>query len=289
MQLSRVSEILSSGNYQVFSKIPAKNPFNNFALKTPDQLFNSIKKPILFNQGIGNSNIFSADSGLQNLQKNALSSAVGEWQAGVTENLGKNSGTRVNQYYKNAGFEAGGKGGWCGFFVAFNYAQSGFKFSPHLASMEKARDFFMYRQYTDRSASKENKLDTLKQQHQGQGSQRQFFLLENSPTIKYLNEHKNTFKNYTDTATVFNHTNLPIRPGDTVLFDTGDSGGHVAMVYSYNPNSGKLVTIEGNTTGECVDGKKHSNSVVTKNYDLTLPAVRARFAGFGRPALGDFQ
>jgi hypothetical protein len=49
------------------------------------------------------------------------------------------------------------------------------------------------------------------------------------------------------------------------------------MVKSYDPNTGRLVTIEGNS----------GNRVCERTYDLSDPAVLARFDGFGRPALGD--
>ena len=68
---------------------------------------------------------------------------------------------------------------------------------------------------------------------------------------------------------------MPIRPGDTALFDWG----HLGLVESYDAASGRLTTIEGNT----------GNRVKRKVYDLSKASERAKFVGFGRPALGDFH
>ena len=67
-----------------------------------------------------------------------------------------------------------------------------------------------------------------------------------------------------------------IREGDTALF----SRGHVGLVESYDPTSGRLVTIEGNSIGEAVR---------RRTYNLNDPRDRAAFEGFGRPARGDFD
>ncbi|HVE83569.1 MAG TPA: CHAP domain-containing protein, partial [Myxococcales bacterium] len=74
--------------------------------------------------------------------------------------------------------------------------------------------------------------------------------------------------------------NLPIRPGDVVIFDDGFRGGtgHIGLVASYTPPM--LTTIEGN-----VDG----GQIKTYTYDLSDPKVAAQIDGFGRPALSDFD
>jgi hypothetical protein len=293
MELRKISELLGLNSFvkdsnSVKPVIVVKQGVIS-ALASPDTLFSVTGKKQAVISPFANKNLFSADFELQQKQSQSLNSARAEWQNGVKENLGRNSGTRVNQYYKNSGFDSGGDGGWCGFFVAFNYAQLGFTKSPHLAGMEKARDFFTYRQYTDHSKEKNATLDSLRQKQQLEGSQRQYFMLEESPGKEYFSNYKNQFKNYDVAANTFNYKTLPVRPGDTVLFNTGKAGGHVGMVASYDPLSGKLVTIEGNAIGMASDGKKRSNAVITKEYDLTNSTVRSKIEGFGRPALGDFN
>ena len=75
--------------------------------------------------------------------------------------------------------------------------------------------------------------------------------------------------------TYSDHRQLPIREGDTALFQRG----HIGLVKSYDPNSGILVTMEGNA----------GDRVQERRYDLSDPAVLRGFDGFGRPALGDFR
>ena len=220
------------------------------------------------------------DIKLSQVQTKSVMFADKEWRMGVRE-WGKNTSPRINAYASNAQFSPGYA--WCGFFVAFNYAEAGFKYSPYLASAQKARDFFMYRSYTDRSNSTNNQLDQLRNQHAMQGSQRQYFMLEESPNRSYVREEGQCFRNYNAQANIFNYRTLPIRPGDTVVFS-----GHVCMVDSYDRNTGKLKTIEGNATGIGPDGKTWEQAVVRCEYDLTNPAVRKKFDGFGRPAAYDF-
>ena len=78
--------------------------------------------------------------------------------------------------------------------------------------------------------------------------------------------------------------NLPIQAGDVALF----SHGHVGLVVSYDARTGKLETVEGNTTGLGPDGKQWSQAVVRKSYDLSKAQDRQRFDGFGRAANDDF-
>lgn len=222
-------------------------------------------------------------SHLDTLMQGTVTSAVKEWQAGVRESAGSNRSIRIDQYARNAKFGPGYA--WCGFFVAFNYSQMGFKYPESLASYQKARDFFMYRSYTDHSAAKNKSLDQLRLQHQQQGNQRQYFTLPESPNHQYVKNYQKLFGHYADQANTFTYQNLPLRPGDTVLYHQG----HVGQVISYNQQTGKLITIEGNTSGTGPDGRQRSQAVVRKEYDLSKPSVRKIFDGFGRPALGDFS
>ena len=73
-----------------------------------------------------------------------------------------------------------------------------------------------------------------------------------------------------------NPKDLPIRPGDTILFH---KPGHVAQVESDDPSTGKLTLVEGNW----------GHTVNRRELDLNNPKVRASLEGFGRPALGDFK
>lgn len=181
-------------------------------------------------------------------------------------------------------------GEWCGFFTGFNYKQNGFKHTSHLASYQKARDFFMYRDYTSKTGSAKNaENDQTRLAHEQAGSARQYFMLQESPTIDRVNRNgswgKQRYGHFDAAANTFNYQNLPIRAGDTALF----SHGHVGMVESYNPATGRLVTVEGNTSGMGPDGQRRSQAVVRKEYDLTDPAVRRKFDGFGRPSALDFE
>lgn len=225
----------------------------------------------------------SLDAQLNYKQEVSVQSAYKEWQSGVRESHGSNRSPRIDQYARNSRFGPGHA--WCGFFVSWNYSQAGFKYPQNLASYQKARDFFMYRSYTSRSRETHAKLDDLRAKHQQQGHQRQYFMLEESPNIKYVNNYKRYFGHINAEANTFNYRNLPVRPGDTVLFHHG----HVGMVVDYNPQTGQMVTIEGNTTGKGPDGKRRSQAVVRKEWDLKDPDIRAKFDGFGRPARDDFE
>lgn len=233
----------------------------------------------------------TADSQLQALQQLAVESAVREWQSGVQEEYGvledgsrgfTDSSPRIDQYATNAGMRTGGD--WCGYFTAFNYNEAGgFDDSNYLASYQKALFFFNYRQYTDASDATNAEYDQLQAQHQSEGSTRQFFVVEGSDP-DYFTNRVNRFPNYNLEDNTFDYQSLPIRPGDTALWQRG----HVGMVESYDPSSGTLTTIEGNATGTGNDGERAYQSVVRNTYDLSDPEVRQEFTGFGRPALSDF-
>lgn len=217
----------------------------------------------------------------QRLQQ-AVQAGLAEWRKGVRE-TSQNSSPRIDIYARNAKFNRGYE--WCGFFTAFAHSQAGFKHPEHYASYQKARDFFMYRNYTDRSQNTNRELDLLRQKHQQQGSTRQYFMLEESNNHAYLKNQAPFFRHYSAEANTFQWQNLPIQAGDVALFNHG----HVGMVVSYNAQTGHLVTLEGNTSGKGPDGKQWSQAVVMKEYNLSQSSDRKRFDGFGRPALGDFS
>jgi len=231
----------------------------------------------------------AGDARVAELQQRAVATARGEWQAGVHERPnGSNSGPRVDQYAARAGFGPGHE--WCGFFTGFALSENGFKDPSKLASYQKARDYFMYRDYTARTNSPVNQRnDELRAQHAAQGSSRQYFMLEESPTRQRVEQPgswgRGRYGHYDADANTFNYQNIPVRGGDVVLFNRG----HVGLVESYNPATGRLVTIEGNASGTGPDGRRANNAVVRREYDLTDPAVRRQFDGFGRPAAGDFR
>lgn len=228
------------------------------------------------------------DAQLQQLQQRSVASAQQEWQNGVRESGGPNRGPRIDQYARSANMSPGGE--WCGYFTGFNYTQNGFRDSASLASYQKARDYFMYRSYTSNTGSARNQEnDQIRTQHAQQGSSRQYFMLEESPTRERVTRAgdwgRERYGHYDANANTFNYQNLPVRGGDTVLFNRG----HVGMVESYDPRSGLLTTLEGNTSGMGADGRQRSQAVVRKTYDLSDPAVRQQFDGFGRPSALDFQ
>lgn len=214
------------------------------------------------------------DARLAEIQQRAVHSAARELDAGVREDrsLGRNRGARVDEYARTAGMSRGGE--WCGYFTGFNYTQaareSGVEFSGQhrLHSYQKARSYFLYRNYTDASRATVDRNEALRQTHAEQGSERRFMTFDGSTGDRYADARRLPHETYT------RHQDLPIRPGDTALF----SHGHVGMVESYDPASGRLTTLEGNV----------GDRVQRRTYDLSDPAVRARFDGFGRPAAGDF-
>jgi hypothetical protein len=210
-----------------------------------------------------------ADARLADLQSRTMDSARRELAAGVRDR-GGNRGERVDQYARSAGMPEGGA--WCGYFTQFNYDQAARenrgRFGGALHSFEKARSFFGYRSYTDARATTNARLDALREQHQGEGSARRFMVLEGSSGQRWAERNNRPHE-------VFDPGTLPLRAGDTALFNRG----HVGLVEGYDPRTGILTTIEGNAGG---------GQVLRREYDLNDPAVRARFEGFGRPALGDF-
>lgn len=211
----------------------------------------------------------------------AVQVGLSEWRKGVKE-TSTNSSSRIDTYARNAYFGKGYE--WCGFFTAFAHTQAGFKYPEHYASYQKAREFFIYRSYTDHSAGKNQQLDGLRLQHQSQGSTRQYYMLQESDNHAYLQSNPKLFSHYSAAANTFQWQNLPIQAGDVALFNHG----HVGMVVSYNAQTGHLVTVEGNTAGKGPDGKHWTQAVVMKEYNLSKSNDRKRFDGFGRPALGDF-
>lgn len=229
-----------------------------------------------------------ADAQLAELQQRSVASAQQEWQNGVRESGGRNRGPRVDDYARAAQMRPGGE--WCGFFTGFNYQQNGFKDNPSLASYQKARDYFMYRTYTSQTGSERNQQnDDLRAQHAQSGSSRQYFMLPESPNRQRVSRNgrwgNERYGHYNADANTFNFQNLPVRGGDTALF----ARGHVGMVESYNPATGILTTIEGNASGTGADGRRRSQAVVRKTYNLSDPSVRQQFDGFGRPSRFDFQ
>lgn len=219
---------------------------------------------------------------LAQLHQAIVKSGLKEWSSGVRESGGSNRGPRINQYAANAEFGPGYE--WCGFFTAWNYSEAGFKYPENFASYQKSRDFFLYRSYTSRSPALHSQLDQLRSQQQASGSARQYFIMQESPTYDYVKDHRQYYNHVDLNSMTHSWQNLPIQPGDVALF----SHGHVGMVVSYDQRSGKLETVEGNTSGTGPDGKLRHQAVVRKSYDLSKPEDRRRFDGFGRAALGDF-
>lgn len=215
-------------------------------------------------------------------QRMIVSSGMQEWQSGVKESGGSNRGPRIDAYAKNAKFGTGYE--WCGFFTAFNYSKVGFKTPESFASYQKARDFFLYRSYTSRDSSLHTQLDQQRTSDQAAGSSRQYFAMAESNVFGYIDAYSRYYEHINPQDLKHTWQDIPIQPGDVALFNHG----HVGMVVSYDPGSGKLVTIEGNTSGEGPDGKHWTQAVVRKTYDLSTSADRKRFDGFGRAAESDF-
>lgn len=269
--LNQVSQILARSGDQL--QISQPQPSTH---KPP------VLRPLFPTGAVGSSSALSLSSTtLSSRLQQAVQVGLAEWRKGIKE-TSTNSSPRIDTYARNSYFGKGYE--WCGFFTAFTHTQAGFKYPEHYASYQKAREFFMYRSYTDHSASKNRQLDELRQQHQAQGSTRQYFMLKESDNHAYLKNNPQLFRHYSAEANTFQWQNLPIQPGDVALFNHG----HVGMVVSYNSQTGHLVTVEGNTSGKGPDGKHWTQAVVMKEYNLSQSSDRKRFDGFGRPALGDF-
>ena len=216
----------------------------------------------------------AGDARVAELQRRTMASATRELDAGVREDpsMGNNRSTRIDEYARTGGMGAGQE--WCGHFTAFNYTTAagaeGLKFSgqQRLHSYQKARSYFMYSNYTDAKPATKAKDAALRQTHIEEGSARRYMTFPGSTGDRYARA------NNLPHEVINSPRELPIRAGDTALF----SHGHVGLVESYNPATGLLTTVEGNS----------GNKVARRTYDLNDPAVRARFDGFGRPASGDF-
>lgn len=212
-----------------------------------------------------------ADAQLAQLQHAAIESARRELAAGVRDD-GHNRSPRVDQYARDGGMNVGQA--WCGFFTGFNYneaaREAGGRFTENVRfhSMQKARAYFEYRNYTNNSRAENQRLDALQARQTAEGSPRRWMVLSGSGGERHATSNGRPHE-------VYEPNNLPIREGDTALF----SHGHVGMVESYDQRTGRLVTIEGNSTG---------GRVCRNEYNLNNPAHRARFEGFGRPARSDF-
>lgn len=211
------------------------------------------------------------DGFLASKQQLAVSVARTEYYMGVRERGSSNTGKRVDVYAQACKMNTGQE--WCGFFAGYAYSQNGFKKPEYMASGYKAQLFYLYRTMSGK--------DTDLSSHKSQGQTRHYFVLPESPSRSYLKSNANQFPQFDLFANTFTWDQLPVRAGDTILFERGSKTGiptHVGLVESYNRATGQLTTIEGNV----------GNKVVRKTYDLRSAAVRATISGFGRPAPGDF-
>lgn len=211
------------------------------------------------------------DQRLARIQARAVASAERENAAGVTEDLGDNRGTRVGVYQREAGINPGQQ--WCGAFAAHNYRQAAteegasFTGARRLESDRKARNYFLYRNADRADGRPSGRDDTLRAQHEGEGSARRYMTLRGSAGDREATEAQGRGGSH---EAYDSPEQMPIRPGDTVIED-----GHVAMVRSYDPRTGEIQTIEGN----------NGDRVTTGHINVRSP----NFRGIGRPAAGDFQ
>jgi peptidoglycan hydrolase-like protein with peptidoglycan-binding domain len=214
---------------------------------------------------------------LERIQAAAVKSAREELARGVREDGGRNRGTRVDVYASTAGMPSGLA--WCGFFASYNYTRAasrmgrGFAGRKVLHSVGKLRAFFLYRSYTKTWTDQRlARWEAARLKHQSQGSVRRYFVFAGSSGQAYARRKGLTCE-------VFSRFHeLPIRSGDFVIWSRGSGQGHIGLVEHYDPRSGRLTTIEGNT----------SNRVRRKVYELSRARERAALDGFARPATGDF-
>lgn len=199
---------------------------------------------------------FAFSGQLEQKMAKALEVARQEWDKGVRETPGKPNRGKEVDKYAAA---VGGIIGetWCGYYLGYCYDKAGLQDTLALASTYRAKKFFS-EPHSDR------------------------LLLEVGET-------------FNPSKSQYTYSNLPIQPGDVVIFaEKGQS--HLGMVEAYNPQTGMLTTLEGNSGGGSAkkgDGSdtevvRDGNAVVRKLYNLTLKSIRDKFTGFGRPALRDF-
>lgn len=202
----------------------------------------------------------------------AMDHARAELALGVRESGGANRGPRVDLYARTAGMGVGGE--WCGYFASFCYTQAakdaGVQFAgqQQLHSVQKARAWFLYRLMQDWTAARLAAWEQTRAAHRAQGGTRRFLTLQGSSGDAFASSAglpHHVFARYQE---------LPLVAGDYVLWT-----GHMGLVESWDAATGRLVTIEGNT----------GDRVARHTYDLSVPSVRGRFLGFGRPAPGDFE
>ncbi len=214
------------------------------------------------------------DAQLAAIQAAAMKSARAELAAGVIEvPYRSNRGPRVDVYASTAGMRTGLA--WCGFFANFNWVTAGraqgleFSGRRRLHSVEKSRDWFNYRSYTQRWTSERVVAwEAERAAHRAQGNTRVWMALRGSAGHRY-----STSRNLP--ARIFDtYRDLSIRPGDMVLWPR-----HMALCESYDRASGRLVTVDGNW----------SHRVIRRTHQLSSASVRDALLGFGRPARGDFR
>jgi hypothetical protein len=243
------------------NQCPVEISFDNTKFSQNDLQFENIKASAMSEKSL-------------ELGKAALDSAKKEMSKDIP--VVKSRAANVDKYMDHAGVSKGGM--WCGAFAGYNLEQTGFKFPEHLASVEKATAFFLYRKYTDNSAAINTKLDQLKSEQSTTGSERQLFFLRGADgkPSNVSDVAKYHLKPDQIENRAFDYTKLPIQVGDTAIFN-----GHIGMVESYDQKSGKLVLIEGNSGGK--------TGINRSEYDLSRAEDRAKFTGFGRPAVNDFK
>lgn len=227
-------------------------------LKPPVQLFQPLPTDKLPapNKSGNALTSFAFSDELEQIMGVAVAAAQQEWDKGVKETPGKPNRGKEVDKYAAA---VGGIVGetWCGYFLGYCYDKAGMQDTIALASTYRAQKFFSE-----------------------PGSDRLFLDIGET---------------FNPSQSKYTYSNLPIQPGDVVIFnEKGDS--HLGMVESYHAQTGKLVTIEGNSGGGTAkkgDGSdtqvvRDGNSVVRKVYDLSLKYIRDKITAFGRPALKDF-
>lgn len=173
---------------------------------------------------------------------------------------------------------------WCGMAVASWYARAGLN-PIHRRSFwatENVRSFFSYavegntHHRTARlvDASNSGNWTDIERWHAGQNASRRW---TNVQRIRQLGS-----------AGV---KQLPIAPADIVLISHGghvSGANHITLVESYAPDSGELVTLEGNASGDGPSGSA-TDAVVRVARSLRNPKVLETIFGIGTPSQLDFN
>lgn len=255
--------------------------------------------------GCGNSTAPSATSHIVTSelllrQMTAAGYADNEWRAQVTE--ARNPG-RIDHYASVPRFGnriVDRNVDWCGFFVAYNLHGAGMDrdLAAGFNHVNNVEAFFNYR-------------------HSGGSNRRRVPGWAREPggewmELNELHRLRGSERSWTAHDSITSSVDrgaldeLEFRPGDVALIDLQGNGSadHIVMIRSWDPDTGILETVEGNSVGQVVSridsqgqpvtrrypaGDERGTAVTVNRFDLRNRRDLRRLYGVGRPSLMDFR